>query len=99
MTNRLLFRNRSEFREWLSANALSGEGVWLVFGKDDGREALKASEALEEALCFGWIDGQMRSIDDKSYIKYFKQRGNTSDRSQKIKGLVETLESRGFWQQ
>lgn len=54
--NQLLFHNRSEFRQWLSNNALSDEGVWLIFGKKDGGDTLTANEALEEALCFGWID-------------------------------------------
>ena len=69
--NRILFKNRLEFREWLTRNPLFKEGVWLIFGKNSGPEALKASEALEEALCFGWIDGQMQNVDENSYIKYF----------------------------
>lgn len=94
--NRILFKNRSEFREWLTKNALSDEGVWLVFGKKNGPETLKAGEALEEALCFGWIDGQMQSVDEKSYFKYFKQRSETSNWSEKNKSLVEQLESQGM---
>lgn len=94
--NRILFKNRSEFREWLTKNALSDEGIWLIFGKKGGPETLKAEEALEEALCFGWIDGQMQSIDENSYLKYFKQRSVTSNWSEKNKGLVEKLESQGL---
>ena len=93
--NRILFKNRFEFREWLTKNALSDEGVWLIFGKKDKLETLKANEALEEALCFGWIDGQMQSVDEKSYLKYFKQRSKTSSWSKKNKNLVERLESQG----
>lgn len=92
----LLFRNRSEFREWLIKNALSDEGIWLIFGKKDGPETLTAGEALEEALCFGWIDGQMKSVDDTSYLKYFKQRSSTSNWSEKNRSLVEKLESQGL---
>lgn len=94
--NRILFKNRSEFREWLTKNALSDEGIWLVFGKKNEPETLKASEALEEALCFGWIDGQMQSVDEKSYLKYFKQRSKTSNWSEKNKNLVEQLELQGL---
>lgn len=65
------FESREEFRTYLCDNCLSTEGIWLLFGKKGGPKTLKASEALEEALCFGWIDGQMQSIDDKSYKKYF----------------------------
>lgn len=94
--NRILFNNRSEFREWLTENVFSDEGVWLVFGKKNKPETLQASEALEEALCFGWIDGQMQSVDENSYLKYFKQRSTTSNWSKKNKSLVEKLESQGL---
>jgi len=67
----LLFNSRTEFRNWLQENCLSSSGVWLLFGKSGGPKTIKASEALEEALCFGWIDGQMQRIDDATYIKYF----------------------------
>ena len=91
-----MFKNRSEFRKWLTSNARSDEGVWLIFGKDSNEKTIKASEALEEALCFGWIDGQMQSVDEISYVKYFKQRGEKSNWSDKNKGLVEKLESQGL---
>lgn len=94
--NQILFKSRSEFREWLTKNALSDEGIWLVFNKKDNKKTLKASEALEEALCFGWIDGQMQSIDEQSYLKYFRQRSKTSDWSEKNRNLVEKLESQGL---
>jgi uncharacterized protein YdeI (YjbR/CyaY-like superfamily) len=57
---------------------------------------MKAFEALEEALCFGWIDGQMQSIDDKCYIKYFAQRGENSKWSEKNKSLANMLENQGI---
>ena len=94
--NRILFKNRLEFREWLTENALSDEGMWLIFSKNGTPETLKASEALEEALCFGWIDGQMLSVDENLYLKYFKQRSKTSNWSDKNKSLVEKLESQGL---
>jgi uncharacterized protein YdeI (YjbR/CyaY-like superfamily) len=91
----LLFKTRSAFRTWLTHNALSKEGVWLQFGKNDQVESITAAEALEEALCFGWIDGQMKSIDNNSYIKYFKQRNNSSAWSDKNKKLADKLEANG----
>jgi len=90
------FTTRSEFRAWLSQNALSDEGIWLIFGKDKSVPTLTAAEALEEALCFGWIDGKMQSIDDSSYMKYFKQRSKTSHWSEKNKGITEKLEANGL---
>jgi uncharacterized protein YdeI (YjbR/CyaY-like superfamily) len=94
--NRVLFINRAEFRKWLTANALANEGIWLIFGKNTKVGTIKASEALEEALCFGWIDGQIRSVDENTYIKYFKQRDIASNWSDKNKGLVKKLESLGL---
>jgi len=74
---------------------MSSGGVWLLFGKSGGPKTIKASGALEEALCFGWIDGQMQSIDDKTYIKYFSARRDNSKWSDKNKALVEKLEKQG----
>lgn len=53
MNNILEFANREEFRNWLSENCLSNNGVWLSFRKSGEPKTIKASEALEEALCFG----------------------------------------------
>lgn len=89
------FANRETFRAWLSQNCLTSDGIWLLFGKAGGPKTIKAGEALEEALCFGWIDGQMQSIDDKSYKKYFSMRRENSKWSEKNKALVKTLEERG----
>ena len=55
----MVFADRAEFRRWLLDNCLSSGGVWLLLGKAGGPKTIKAGEALEEALCFGWIDGQM----------------------------------------
>jgi len=96
MTDYLLFASRDEFRNWLQNNCLSSAGVWLLFGKSDGPKTITANEALEEALCFGWIDGQMQRIDDKTYIKYFSGRRKNSKWSDKNKALIETLEKRGI---
>ena len=96
MNEILQFADREEFRKWLKENCLSGEGVWLLFGKAGGPKTIKAEEALEEALCFGWIDGQMQSIDDKTYKKYFAMRRDKSKWSEKNKALAERLEERGL---
>lgn len=90
------FANREEFRKWLYDHCLSNDGVWLLFGKTGGPKTIKAGEALEEALCFGWIDGQMQSIDDKTYKKYFSMRRENSKWSEKNKALVKDLEERGL---
>ncbi|MBD5518926.1 MAG: hypothetical protein HDR07_10765 [Lachnospiraceae bacterium] len=92
MSDIMEFANREEFRKWLNDNCLSSEGVWLLFGKAGGPKTIKAGEAL----CFGWIDGQMQSLDDKTYKKYFSQRRENSKWSEKNKGLVKSLEERGI---
>lgn len=89
------FGSREEFRDWLAEHCLSVQSIWLVFGKKGGPKTVSPSEALEEALCFGWIDGQLRSIDEKVYIKYFAHRRKGSIWSEKNKGLVASLEKQG----
>ncbi|MCI9141444.1 MAG: hypothetical protein HFH87_02335 [Lachnospiraceae bacterium] len=96
MSGILQFADREEFRKWLKENCLSDEGVWLLFGKAGGPKTIKAEEALEEALCFGWIDGQMQSIDDTTYKKYFSMRREKSKWSEKNKALAAKLEERGL---
>jgi uncharacterized protein YdeI (YjbR/CyaY-like superfamily) len=88
------FADKSEFRKWLETNYNSGEGIWLVFDKTEGK-TLTAAEALEEALCFGWIDGQIKSIDDTQYIKYFKERRKDSRWSERNKDIAAKLSAQG----
>ena len=95
MSDVLTFADRAEFRAWLSAHCLAADGVWLLFGKG-GDKTLKVDEALEEALCFGWIDGQMQRVDDDTYKKYFSPRRKNSKWSDKNKALVQKLEERGL---
>ncbi len=96
MKDLLIFTSREDFRKWLSEHCKSNDGIWLLFGKAKGPKTIKADEALEEALCFGWIDGQMQSIDDKTYKKYFSMRKEKSKWSDKNKTLVKSLEERGL---
>ena len=92
----LFFKTRKEFREWLRENADTSDGVWLVFGKTNKVITLTANDALEEALCYGWIDGQMKSIDSTRYIKYFARRRQKSVWSDKNKKLVEILRAKNI---
>lgn len=92
----LRFEGRAEFRAWLGENGGTSGGVWLLFGKAGGPKTLTAAEALEEALCFGWIDGVMQKLDETSYKKYFAPRRANSKWSEKNKALVKALEGRGL---
>lgn len=92
----LQFTSRNKFRNWLTESCMSSGSVWLLFGKPSGPKTIKASEALEEALCFGWIDRKIQSIDDKPYLKYFSRRRKNSKWSDKNKKLAEALEKQGL---
>lgn len=92
----LTFCNRQDFRKWLSENCLTSGGIWLLLGKSGGPKTITANEALEESLCFGWIDGQMQSIDEKTYKRYFSLRRENSKWSEKNKALTEHLEKQGI---
>ena len=95
MNEPLHFKTRDEFRIWLINHCMSGGGIWLKFEKSKNT-AFKAGAALAAALCFGWIDGVMKRIDDESYIKYFSARRKDSKWSEKNKALAEDLEKRGL---
>lgn len=95
MSDNLVFADAQAFRSWLQEHCLSETGVWLLFGKAGGPKTISAGEALEEALCFGWIDGQMQRIDEQRYRKYFSMRREKSKWSEKNKALAERLEEQG----
>ncbi len=91
MKGELTFADRAAFRRWLEENGRTSAGVWLVFGKAGGAQTVKAGEALEEALCFGWIDGQIQRIDEGRYRKYFAPRRPGGNWSAKNRALAERL--------
>lgn len=96
MSEILKFENRSEFRNWLHSHCLSADGVWILFSKSKQFSTMTAEEALEEALCFGWIDGQIQNVDEHTYKKYFSMRRAKSKWSEKNKALTKSLEEQGL---
>jgi uncharacterized protein YdeI (YjbR/CyaY-like superfamily) len=71
----LSFASSEEWSKWMEENHAKSNGVWLrFFKKDSGEKTVTYSEALEEALCYGWIDGQVNKFDDQSYIQRFTPR-------------------------
>lgn len=96
MDGQLLFANRLEFREWLADNHNKSKGIWLLFGKAGKLKTINPEEALEEALCFGWIDGQIKSIDDTKYMKKFTERRKGSKWSEKNRGIADKLIKEGL---
>lgn len=72
-------RDREEWRTWLSKNHELKKSVWLVYyKKESGKKSITYTEAVEEALCFGWIDSKPNKIDEKSYMQLFSQRKKKS---------------------
>jgi uncharacterized protein YdeI (YjbR/CyaY-like superfamily) len=71
----LLVPNASAWRDWLMQNFDASDGVWLVLHKKGGTlTELDYEQALEQALCFGWIDGQVSRRDEQSYRQRFTPR-------------------------
>ena len=95
MDEQLQFSDREDFRQWLSINHETSPGIWLILGKSGKLNTVKADEALEEALCFGWIDGLIKSIDDTRYLKKFSRRRKGSKWSVKNRKTAEKLVSEG----
>ncbi|MFV0533791.1 MAG: YdeI/OmpD-associated family protein [Cumulibacter sp.] len=91
----IVFEDRAAMRTWLASQGEHAEGVWLVFGKGAGPRTLSAAEALEEALCHGWIDGQMKRVDDLAYVKYFAPRRRGSKWSARNSALIQKLVKQG----
>jgi uncharacterized protein YdeI (YjbR/CyaY-like superfamily) len=73
------FRTRQQWRQWLVDNHSLEKGLWLLFHKKHtGRPGLAYEDAVEEALCFGWIDGILKRIDgDKHMVRFCPRRKNS----------------------
>ena len=75
----IAFRSPRAWAQWLAANHEERDGVWLrFFKKASNVPSLSYADALEEALCYGWIDGQVKKYDTHSYLQKFTPRGKRS---------------------
>ena len=75
----LLFATQKDCEAWLDASHAEAKGLWLRFGKkNSGIESITYAEALDVALCYGWIDGQKKSYDDTTWLQKFTPRGTKS---------------------
>lgn len=73
-------RNRTEWRAWLERSHDTEPEAWLVFDKKHtGQPCIAYDDAVEEALCFGWIDGVLQRIDDDTYARRFSPRRDGSN--------------------
>lgn len=92
----LLVKDAAEWRAWLEQNHASSPGVWLVLHKKGGSVTeLDYETALNEALCFGWIDGQGRRRDDESSFQRMTRRGSKSVWSARNVDRIGRLEAAG----
>lgn len=85
-------QSRADWRKWLTKNHQSKQSVWLIYYRvSTNRASLTWSEAVDEALCFGWIDSTKRTIDDERYMQYFGRRKPNSTWSKINKEKVDKL--------
>lgn len=93
----LLLPDADAWRAWLAANHATSRGVWLVQHKKGGAvTSLTYEQALDHALCFGWVDGQIGRRDEGSYVTRFTPRGPKSKWSKLNVANVERLEAAGL---
>jgi uncharacterized protein YdeI (YjbR/CyaY-like superfamily) len=75
----LAFATAALFREWLTRNHADHPGIWLkIAKKGSGIPSVTYAEALDEALCLGWIDGQKNAFDETAFLQKFTKRGKRS---------------------
>jgi uncharacterized protein YdeI (YjbR/CyaY-like superfamily) len=90
-------KSRTAWRAWLQKHHASSSGVWLVFAKKhSGLPTVSYNDAVEEALCFGWIDGLMHPVDETFYKQLFTPRKPKSRWAASNKARVEKMIAAGL---
>jgi uncharacterized protein YdeI (YjbR/CyaY-like superfamily) len=90
------FKDKTEFKKWLKKSHDEIDGIWLrLFKKGSMEKSITYQEALEEALCYGWIDGQRKSHDEVSWIQRFTPRRAKSIWSKRNTLIVQKLIDEG----
>jgi uncharacterized protein YdeI (YjbR/CyaY-like superfamily) len=90
-------KTRKEWRDWLNQHHDKSNGIWLVFyKKHTGEATLEYDEAVEEALCFGWIDSIIKRIDDEKYLRKLTPRKTDSRWSELNKKRIMKLKKKGL---
>ena len=90
-------RTRKTWRAWLQKNHQKEKSVWLIIhNKNSTTKCVNYEEAVEESLCFGWVDSIAKKRDDKSHIQYFSQRKAKSNWSKSNKERVARLIEQGL---
>jgi len=97
LTKRFTPNTRANWRAWLAKHHASRKEIWFVlYKKHTGKERVSYEDAVEEALCFGWIDGLVRSIDDEKYAVRFSPRKSGSIWSESNKRRVAKMIEQGL---
>lgn len=90
------FKTPEAFETWLGKNHDKSNGLWLkIFKKDSGKKTITYAEALDVALCYGWIDGQKQAYDEEAWLQKFSPRSAKSIWSKINIGHVERLINEG----
>ncbi|MBC7568412.1 MAG: YdeI/OmpD-associated family protein [Spirosoma sp.] len=85
-------RSRQEWREWLQDNHDKKQSIWLIYYKKKSNiPTVIYSEAVDEALCFGWIDSKSKPLDEHNFMQFFSRRKNNSVWSKVNKEKIERL--------
>jgi uncharacterized protein YdeI (YjbR/CyaY-like superfamily) len=88
----LVFQTSADFRQWLAKNHRQSDGIWLrIYKKDSSIATVTYAEALDQSLCFGWIDGQKKLYDKQSWLQKFTPRRAKSGWSKKNTQHAERL--------
>jgi uncharacterized protein YdeI (YjbR/CyaY-like superfamily) len=94
---RVELSDRADWRAWLERNHASASSVWLVtFKKSAGKPRVDYEAAVEEALCFGWIDSKSKAVDDERTSLYFAPRRPKSNWTEGNLARVRRLEAAGL---
>lgn len=93
----IAFASQAQFREWLAAHGATTQGIWLrIYKKATGIATVTYAQALDEALCYGWIDGQKKSYDEQSFLQKFTPRRARSMWSKRNIEHIERLTAAGL---
>jgi len=94
--NTIFCKNRDEWRSWLEKNHKTESEIWLIYlKKHTKKETVSYNDAVEQALCFGWIDSLVKSIDQNSYMQKYTPRKSNSVWSLANKKRVEKMITEG----
>jgi uncharacterized protein YdeI (YjbR/CyaY-like superfamily) len=89
--------DRGAWRQWLTLNHQQAIGIWLIYYKvSSGKPSIRYSEAVKEALCFGWIDSKVQTLDTERYRQIFTPRKPKSVWSKLNKQYLEELTNQGL---